>query len=70
MLVTGAWALVYLGRATFRAYLIANDQTELLGASALFLGYPLNAALIAGSVMYLRRGAQRLESTPEPAPTD
>lgn len=61
MIVTTVWGVVYLARAGFRAYLIANDQTELLGASAVFLGYPLTAALVGGSVLYLRRGSRRLE---------
>jgi len=67
LLVTTVWGLVFLGRALFRWYLMANGHTELLGASAVFLGYPVTAGLVAGSVLYLKRGARRLEdSEPEP----
>ena len=63
------WGLVFLGRALFRWYLMANGHTELLGASAVFLGYPVTAGLVAGSVLYLKRGARRLEDS-EPEPPD
>lgn len=55
MIITTLWALVFLGRAGLRAYLIAKDQTALLGASALVLGYPLTLGLAALTVVYLKR---------------
>jgi hypothetical protein len=69
MIVTGAWAFVTLGRAALRAWLIAKDEPELLGATAVFLGYPLTLALAAGSVLYLRRRSLRLVPE-EPAPEE
>lgn len=59
--VTAIWGLIFLGRSLFRAFLIANDQTELLGASAVFLGYPLTAGMVGLSVVFLRRAAKRFE---------
>lgn len=70
IIVTSAWGGVMLGKSLFRAYLIANDQTELLGASAIFLGYPLTVALAAGSVMYLRRGSKNIPQGEQPAPSN
>jgi hypothetical protein len=67
MIVTSVWGLTFVARAALRSILIVNDQTELLGASAIVLGYPLTAALVGGSVVYLRRGAKRLAAT---APSD
>lgn len=55
MIITTVWSFVYLAKAGFRAYLIADGQTELLGITALALGYPLTLGLAAGSVYYLRR---------------
>lgn len=55
MIVTTLWGLVFLGRAGLRAYLIANDEVELLGLSAIVLGYPLTLGVAAVSVLYLRR---------------
>lgn len=55
MLVTAAWGLVFLARAGLRAYLVANDEVELLGLSAVILGYPLTFGLAGLSVLYLRR---------------
>lgn len=68
ILISSIWGLVYLGRAGLRAFLISRNETELLGASAIALGYPLNAALAACSVLYLRRGTRRLEAAESPAP--
>lgn len=66
MIVTTIWGLAFIGRAALRSWLIVNDQTELLGASTLVLGYPLTATLIGGSVLYLRRGARRIPDDPAP----
>lgn len=55
MIVTTFWGVVFLARAALRAYLIASDQPELLGASAIVLGYPVTLGLAAASVFYLRR---------------
>lgn len=65
MVITAVWALVFLARAALRGWLIAEDQTEVLGATALLLGYPVTIALAAGSVMYLRRVTRGVPSVPE-----
>lgn len=66
MIVTSAWALMFLSRAGLRAYLVAKGQTELLGASALVLGYPLTIGFAAGSVWFLRKQTAHLEPLPAP----
>lgn len=69
MLLTTVWALVFIGRAAFRGVLIANDETELLGASAIVLGYPVTLGLAALSVLYLRRVSAKVEAAgPGPGP--
>ena len=70
MIVTSVWGVVFLARAAFRSYLIANEQTELLGASALALGYPVTAALLGWTTLYLRRGSRRLEPIPSETASD
>jgi uncharacterized membrane protein YcfT len=59
--ITVAWGLVSLARAGLRAYLIAKDQPELLGASAIILGYPLTLGLAGATIIVLRRLAARIE---------
>lgn len=61
MLITTVWGLVFLGRALLRAFFIANEQTELLGASAIVLGYPVTLGLAAVTVVYLRRISAKIE---------
>jgi len=55
MLVTTAWAALYVGRSALRAVYIAQDRTEALGVTFLVLGYPATALWLVVSVMYLRR---------------
>ena len=61
MLLTTIWAVVFIGRAALRAGLIVNDETALLGASAIVLGYPVTIGLAGLSVLYLRRIAATVE---------
>lgn len=65
VVITIMWALVAFGRAGLRAYLIAEDQPELLGASSIILGYPLTLGLAAITVYVLKRLAARVGEVPD-----
>jgi len=54
MLITIVWGAFFLARAGFRWFLIQRGSTGALAASALFLGYPATALLIAGTYAYLK----------------
>ena len=68
MIVTAAWALLFLGRAGFRWALISQGRTTELAAQAVLLGLPLTAAVAALSVAFLRRRLRGIEPVLEPEP--
>lgn len=59
---TVGWALVYGSRALVQALLYRANQTELLAASRLLMGWPLTILAVAVTVAYVKR------SHPQPVP--
>ncbi|MEO7804405.1 MAG: DUF3159 domain-containing protein [Actinomycetota bacterium] len=53
-IVTGTWAVVFLARSGFRYMLIQQGREGELAATAVLLGFPVVAALTAGSWAFLK----------------
>lgn len=58
-LATVGWALVYGSRALVQGLLYRANETELLAASRLLMGWPLTILAVAATVAYVKRSHPR-----------
>lgn len=62
LIVTAAWSLLFILRATVRAILIARDSEWGLAVTTLTLGLPVTAMMVVGSWAFVKRRLRGLTS--------